>query len=122
MLFDRADPGEHHHHLSAEHIPFLQDRVDTIELHERRAPVPYIPMATVPYYVAIIDPNRNILAKEVFTQTLVFPPNTSQASSYDETTETIPLPKNQSAERYGIAVGMQLTPAELEYNRSRILH
>lgn len=78
--------------------------------------------ATVPYFVAIVDPNRNILAKQVFNQTLVFPPNVSLSTSFDETEEHIPLPKNKSAEHYGIAVGMQLTPEQLEYNRSRILH
>lgn len=77
---------------------------------------------TVPYFVAIVDPDRKILAKQVFNVTLTFPPNVSQASIYDETEEQIPLPKNVSAERYGVAVGMQLTPDQLEYNRQRILH
>jgi hypothetical protein len=78
--------------------------------------------ATVPYFIAIVDPDRNILTKQVFNVTLSFPPNVSQANIYDETEEKIPLPKNVSAERYGIAVGMQLTPDQLEYNRQRILH
>jgi hypothetical protein len=77
---------------------------------------------TVPYFIAIVDPDRNIVAKQIYNVTLNFPPNVSQARLYDETEEKIPLPKNISAERYGIAVGMQLTPDQLEYNRQRILH
>jgi hypothetical protein len=77
--------------------------------------------ATIPYYIAIVDPQRNILAKQVFTTTLAFQPNANRATVRDETEETIPLPKGKSAERYGIAIGMQLTPDEVEYNRNKAL-
>ena len=86
-----------------------------------RGPAATARTATVPYFVAIIDPDRNILAKEVFTTTLTFPPNVSRAGVVDETEETIPLPKNKTAEGYGLVVGMQLTADEIEYNRNKIL-
>jgi len=92
-----------------------------VVLGAERGPAASAHTATVPYFIAIVDPNRNILAKEVFTATLTFPPNVSQAAVMDETQETIPLPKNKSAETYGIVIGMQLTPDEVEYNRNKIL-
>ncbi len=49
-------PAWFHHdgvHLSAEHLPYLQERLETELLSERRAPVPYVPLATVPYYLFI---------------------------------------------------------------------
>jgi hypothetical protein len=92
-----------------------------VVLSAERGPANASRTATVPYYVAIIDPQRNILAKEVFTSTLTFQPNVSRATNIDETQETIPLPKGKSAERYGIVLGMQLTPEEVEYNRNKAL-
>jgi S-adenosylmethionine-diacylgycerolhomoserine-N-methlytransferase len=40
-------------HLSAEHLPYLRERVHTADLSEHRARVPYVPVVTVPYYVFI---------------------------------------------------------------------
>jgi hypothetical protein len=90
-------------------------------LAAERGPAATARTATIPYFIAIVDPDRNILAKEVFTTTLTFPPNVSQTAVMDQSQETIPLPKNKSAETYGIVVGMQLTPDEIDYNRNKIL-
>jgi hypothetical protein len=84
-----------------------------------RGPANRSPNATVPYFIAIGDPQRTILAKEVFSTTVTFPPNVARAAATEETEETIPLPKGRSAEGYGIIVGLQLSPEEVEYNRSR---
>jgi hypothetical protein len=84
-----------------------------------RGPANRAPTATVPYFIAIGDPQRNVLAKEVFSSTVTFLPNQPRAASTEETEETIPLPKGRSAEKYGIVVGLQLSPEELEYNRDR---
>ena len=40
-------------HLSSDHLPYLRDRLVTSHLFERRAAVPYVPLATVPYYVFV---------------------------------------------------------------------
>jgi S-adenosylmethionine-diacylgycerolhomoserine-N-methlytransferase len=39
--------------LSAEHLPYLRARLQAVALEERRAPVPYVPLARVPYYVLV---------------------------------------------------------------------
>lgn len=92
-----------------------------VVLAAERGPANTSRTATVPYYIAIVDPQRNILAKEVFSTTLSFQQNVSRAAAMDETQEKIPLPKGQSAERYGVVLGMQLTPEEVEYNRNKAL-
>jgi hypothetical protein len=84
-----------------------------------RGPANTSPSATIPYFIAIGDPARNILAKEVFSTTVTFQPGQSRAANTEETEEMIPLPKGASAERYGIIVGLQLSPEELEYNRAK---
>jgi S-adenosylmethionine-diacylgycerolhomoserine-N-methlytransferase len=40
-------------HLSADHLPYLRQHFETSHLGEHRAPVPYLPLATVPYYVFV---------------------------------------------------------------------
>jgi S-adenosylmethionine-diacylgycerolhomoserine-N-methlytransferase len=37
--------------LSAAHLPHLRARLETLEISERHAPVPYLPAARVPYYI-----------------------------------------------------------------------
>ncbi|MGD9720178.1 MAG: class I SAM-dependent methyltransferase [Pirellulales bacterium] len=37
-------------HLSADHLPYLQRRFETVSLDQLRAPVPYLPGLRVPYY------------------------------------------------------------------------
>lgn len=36
--------------LSPDHLPYLQRKFSTVSLEERRAKIPYIPLARVPYY------------------------------------------------------------------------
>lgn len=40
-------------HLSADHLPYLQHRLETVRLEERRGKLPYLPLVRVPYYVFI---------------------------------------------------------------------
>jgi S-adenosylmethionine-diacylgycerolhomoserine-N-methlytransferase len=35
---------------SADHLPYLRRRFETVSLDQRRAKVPYLPWARVPYY------------------------------------------------------------------------
>jgi S-adenosylmethionine-diacylgycerolhomoserine-N-methlytransferase len=39
--------------LSPDHLPFLRRRLDVLHVEERRAKVPYLPLARVPYYLFI---------------------------------------------------------------------
>jgi hypothetical protein len=73
--------------------------------------------ATFQYFVAIADADSNVLAKEVFPVTLAFPANVGFVEKTDQLDQRIPLPRGRSASAYQIIVGLQLTEAELEYNR-----
>ncbi|HUY91255.1 MAG TPA: class I SAM-dependent methyltransferase [Pirellulales bacterium] len=42
--------GRDNVHLSPDHPSYLQRKFETVSLHERRAPVPYLPGLRVPYY------------------------------------------------------------------------
>ena len=42
--------GRDNVHLSADHLPYLRRRFDTIALHQEWAPIPYLPGLRVPYY------------------------------------------------------------------------
>lgn len=39
--------------LSSAHLPFLLEQFEAVTVRECRAPVPYVPWATVPYYVFV---------------------------------------------------------------------
>lgn len=72
------------------------------------------------YFVAVVDPQNEPLAKEVFNTSITFEPLDPQAGTFQELTQVIPLPGGEDTARdYRIAVGFQLTPAQLEYNRAR---
>jgi hypothetical protein len=71
------------------------------------------------YFVAIADAQRNILAKKQFSLRIEFPSQKSQMQLLDEITEQLPLRNNATAGNYVVIVGLELSPQQLEYNRSR---
>ena len=73
--------------------------------------------ATFQYFVAITDGDNNLLAKQVFPVALAFPANVGYVEKADELDQRIPMPVGRSASAYQIIVGLQLTEAELDYNR-----
>lgn len=73
--------------------------------------------AAYDFFVAIADPQNEIVAKRIFTTPLAFPANVGYVEHLEELTQRIPLPKGGSAADYKIIVGLQLTQDELDYNR-----
>lgn len=70
----------------------------------------------VTYFVAITDPNRNVISKKTFTTSV---PLSGGAGTVEETlTQTIPVPKTMDARWYEVLVGFQLTPEEVAANRN----
>ncbi len=39
--------------LSSDHVPYLQNKFETIQLEERRGKIPYLPLVRVPHYIFI---------------------------------------------------------------------
>ena len=73
----------------------------------------------VPYFVAVIDIEQNILAKEVFESAFELPEGQRRAAVREETEQIIPLASPADRRRYEIMIGFQLTKEQLEENRRR---
>ena len=69
------------------------------------------------YFVAVIDRKQTILNKREFVIDLDFPSAQSRLEITEQLEEFIPLAKDASGADYGIIIGFELTPDELQYNR-----
>lgn len=70
----------------------------------------------VTYFVAVTDPNRNILTKKSFTTTI---PLDGGSGMVQETLEqVIPAAKTVDARWYEVLVGFQMDPAQADANRA----
>ena len=75
--------------------------------------------ADVPYFVAVSEGDR-IIDKQVYTLHAEFPANTDRLRlAGDQVELRLPVTPQKTAAAYRVSVGFQLTPAELEVNRSR---
>ena len=72
------------------------------------------------YFVVILDPDGQRIAKKVFNIELAFEQASSQTGLMDLTTQRISYSPWPDARGYRILVGFQLTREELDYLRSRI--
>lgn len=84
-----------------------------------RGPADRTRVADFEYFVAIVDPEQNILAKEPFKVRFQFSDNRTQLGKVEEIAPHLPLPDPSKADTYRIVVGFQLTPEELAWNRSQ---
>jgi hypothetical protein len=75
--------------------------------------------ADFPYFVAITDTSDKIVAKRVFANPVTFKPEQTRAGTRDVFQDHVQLVNPQDAERYHIVLGFQMTPDELDYNRSQ---
>lgn len=70
---------------------------------------------TLPFFVAILDEQRQVVAKQVFDSAIPIPSGRRRAGVREEIEQVIPL--TDAAPYYEIVVGFQLTPEQLEQNR-----
>ena len=70
------------------------------------------------YFVAIVDGNQNIVAREQYASGVPLPGNQARNGVTEHLQETIPLGKNQLAAEYHIYIGFVLTKDEVAYNRA----
>ena len=74
----------------------------------------------VPFFVALADPSRQIVAKEVFTAEIAFEAESASVRTVEEIEQWIPLRPGEFGVSYETLVGFQLTPVQLEeYQRSQ---
>ena len=85
-----------------------------LPIHATRGPAAGRDRVSVPFYVAIADPGRRIVAKEVFSAQLIFEDDAASAQTVEEIEQWIPLGPGRTGVGYETLVGFQLTPAQLE--------
>jgi len=84
-----------------------------------RGPADRSRVAEFEYFVAIVDPQQNIVAKEPFRIRFEFSDNRTQLGAVEQIEPKLPLPDTSKGDQYKILVGFQLTPDELAWNRSQ---
>lgn len=87
------------------------------DLVATRGPAAQDAEANLPFFVAITDEARNIVAKKVFDSAIPVPAGQRRAGVREEIEQVISLPADEPAPYYQIVVGFQLTPEQLEQNR-----
>ena len=91
----------------------------TIGLEAKRGPAGEALTVELPYFVAIADPERRIIAKEVFRSPLVFTETGVRSQRTEEVEQIIPIPQQSFGGDYEIFVGLQLDRDQLEENLKR---
>ena len=84
-----------------------------------RGPAAGTDRVSVPYFVALTDAQRRIVAKEVFTAEIAFDGADTRAGVVEEIEQWIPLAPGESGAGYETLVGLQLTPDQLEDAKRR---
>lgn len=73
--------------------------------------------ASLEYFVAIIDPQRQVVARRTFNADFQFSGNRTKLQSREELSQHIPITAAGAGGAYQIAVGFVLTQPEVEFNR-----
>ena len=85
-----------------------------LPIYATRGPAAETDRLSVPFFVAIADPSRQIVAKEVFTSELIFETDSANTQTVEEIEQWIPLGPGEIGARYETLIGFQLTAAQLE--------
>ena len=85
-----------------------------LPIYATRGPAAETDRLSVPFYVALADPRRQIVAKEVFTAEIAFDDESASAQAVEEIEQWIPLGPGEFGLGYETLVGFQLTPEQLE--------
>jgi len=88
------------------------------EVRAQRGPANSSRVADIEYFVALVDPDQQILNKNVFTLRVGFPGNLTRNQVREEETVTLTIPTdgNTDGSDYQIFVGFQLDEDQLDYN------
>ncbi len=82
-----------------------------------RGPAAQVSQETLVYFVAVVDKDQKVLARELFDSTFTFQANQRQAAAIEEIEQIIPIRGDLRGLDYEVLVGFQLTPEQLEFNR-----
>ena len=73
----------------------------------------------MPFFVAIIDNDQNIIAKKTFVSELEFRHGRRRAGVREEIEQIMYLKKGEAGTGYEVIVGLQLTKHQLKQNRGQ---
>lgn len=94
--------------------------VDTVfEIIAARGPKSETSSVGIPFFAAIIGPEGQVVAKQVFESRVEFPKGRRRVGVREQIAQQIPIPRPVLGQEYQILIGFQLTPDQLEYNQSR---
>lgn len=79
------------------------------------------PFFSYPFFVAVTNPQGNILAKEVFGASMTYKRGEETHIYFENLRQIIPIPNPDKGRHYEILIGFQLTPTQLAYNRSGLM-
>ena len=90
----------------------------TVRIGTRRGPATTTDKATIGYFVAITDLNRNVLQRQTFETTAPF--SSRKTILFEDVLDlTIPLSRGAQTDSFNIYVGLALSERELAHNRAR---
>ena len=101
---------------------YYDDEVDVsfdVTLSAERGPALTGNTANIDYFVSILDPDGKVLTKKNFNTPVTFPDGVFRAGTRESLEQTIPIAQNSDARGYTVLLGLQLTRAEVAYNRER---
>lgn len=70
------------------------------------------------YFVSVVDSNREILTKQTYAVPFEFGPREMALTRRDELISNLPLRNVSTGGAYAVVVGLQLTEAQLRFNRA----
>ncbi len=72
------------------------------------------------YFVALAKPDDSLVSKVYFDTDVTFAAGQPRAGTKEELAPKIPLPKDANAKDWKVYLGFQLTPEQLEFNRTQM--
>lgn len=88
-----------------------------VAIAAERGPADRARKANLAYFVAILDGEQNIVAKDFFQAAFEFPDNRTRVGRVEELEPRIALKSNFDGPSYRVMIGFQLTEDQLEWNR-----
>jgi len=104
----------------ASHCTFEDEGISidaTFKLMAQQGPQAQGGTLDFPYFIAIIDPAGTVLDKTVFDAPLTLKADQARIGSRETFHDYIPLDDKTAAGAYSVAIGFQLDPRQVEFNR-----
>lgn len=76
------------------------------------------PSFAYPYFVAVTDPQGNVLSKEIFAASVAYTADQKEIKQTESIFQNMPFPDSSIGQSYTVVVGFQLTPEQLAYNQA----